>query len=313
MHFPIRAGIFHRSHGAVRAIDGVTLAVKEGETLGVVGESGCGKTTLGRIMARLYKPTAGMVTYRGRDLNKMSRADVQTFRREVQVIFQDPYESLNSRQTVGSILSEPFVINRIGDRKFREAEVTRLLERVGLPARAITKYPHEFSGGQRQRIGIARALALNPKVVVCDEPVSALDVSIQSQILNLLLDLQNELGLTLVFIAHDLAVVRHISDRIAVMYLGKVVELGNAEALCARPEHPYTRALISAVASPDPGDREARIILQGEVPSPAAPPPGCVFQTRCPRAEAHCRVDAPELKQKTDPTNPGLVACHFVE
>ncbi len=295
MHFPIHGGILWRRIGKVYAADGVSLTVRAGETLGLVGESGCGKTTVGRSIARLYKPTEGKIIFSGKDMSHISRKELRELRRDLQIIFQDPFESLDSRQTVGDILEEPFIIHRIGTPEKRKSEVKKLLARVGLNENAINRFPHEFSGGQRQRIGIARAIALKPKMIICDEPVSALDVSIQSQILNLLLELQEEMKLSYLFIAHDLSVVKHISDRIAVMYLGKIVEYTDADTLYESPLHPYTHALISAIPVPDPTVKKKRIILKGDVPSPIHPPSGCVFHTRCPYVTDRCKTEVPEL------------------
>jgi len=295
MHFPIHGGIFRRQVGTVYAVDGVSLRIKPGETVGLVGESGCGKTTVGRAILRLYKPTEGQVIFNGEDMSHLGRRQLRDVRRDLQMIFQDPFESLNSRYTIRDILEEPFIIHRIGTAEARGDQVRELLNRVGLPEGAVTQFPHEFSGGQRQRIGIARAIALNPKMIICDEPVSALDVSIQSQILNLLLDLQQEMRLTYLFIAHDLAVVKHISDRIAVMYLGKIVEYADADTLYENPVHPYTNALISAIPVPDPAARKKKHLLTGDVPSPIHPPSGCVFHTRCPYAVDRCKIEVPEL------------------
>ncbi len=295
MYFPIHGGIFQRRVGWVYAVDGVTLKVREGETLGLVGESGCGKTTLGRTIARLYKPTGGSVIFGGQDLSGLNQQRLREVRRDLQMIFQDPFESLNARHTISDILQEPFEIHKIGIPKDRNEEILQLLNRVGLDEGVLTRFPHEFSGGQRQRIGIARAIALKPKMVICDEPVSALDVSIQSQILNLLLELQVEMNLTYLFIAHDLAVVKHISDYIAVMYLGKIVEWADADTLYQHPVHPYTHALLSAIPVPDPAVKKKKQILSGDVPSPVNPPPGCVFHTRCPHAKEYCKDKVPEL------------------
>ncbi|MDY6790119.1 MAG: oligopeptide/dipeptide ABC transporter ATP-binding protein [Thermodesulfobacteriota bacterium] len=295
MHFPIHGGILWRRIGKVYAADGISLKVKAGETVGLVGESGCGKTTVGRSIARLYRPTEGKVIFDGKDMSHISRKELRELRRDLQIIFQDPFESLDSRQTVGDILEEPFIIHGIGTSEMRKIEVNKLLERVGLNENAINRFPHEFSGGQRQRIGIARAIALKPKMIICDEPVSALDVSIQSQILNLLLELQEEMKLSYIFIAHDLSVVKHISDRIAVMYLGKIVEYTDADTLYQRPAHPYTHALISAIPVPDPAIRKKKQILKGDVPSPIHPPSGCVFHTRCQYVTDRCRKEEPEL------------------
>ena len=295
MYFPIHGGILRRRVGWVYAVDGVSLKVRTGETLGLVGESGCGKTTVGRTIARLYKPVAGNVIFDGNDLARLSHRALREVRRDLQIIFQDPFESLNARHTVRDILQEPFQIHNIGIPKNREEEVVQLLSRVGMDDDALIRFPHEFSGGQRQRIGIARAIALKPKMIICDEPVSALDVSIQSQILNLLLELQSEMKLTYLFIAHDLAVVKHISDRIAVMYLGKIMEYADADTLYDHPAHPYTHALIAAIPVPDPQIKKKRQILGGDVPSPIHPPPGCVFHTRCPYVKDKCKMQVPEL------------------
>ena len=300
MHFPIMRGIvFQRQVGAIKAVDGLDFSMVKGETLGLVGESGCGKSTTGRAILQLYRPTDGHVIFEGQDLTQTKGEDLRKMRRRMQMIFQDPYASLNPRMTVGSIISEPLEVHGIGSsRKERQERVQDLLKRVNLNPYFVNRYPHEFSGGQRQRIGIARALAVNPAFIVCDEPISALDVSIQAQIINLLEDLQEELGLTYLFIAHDLSVVRHISDRIAVMYLGKIVELADRDALYANPMHPYTQALLSAVPIPDPviESKRQRIILEGDVPSPANPPKGCRFNTRCPRVMDICRQQEPAFK-----------------
>ncbi len=300
MHFPVLAGIFKRRAGNVYAVDDVSFTIKPGETLGLVGESGCGKTTIGRVIVRLYQPTAGSVLFQEKNILDLSRNNTLGFYRDVQMIFQDPFESLNSRHTISTILEEPFIIHKIGSRKDRGSAVKKLLNRVGLPEKAANRFPHEFSGGQRQRIGIARAIALNPKLIICDEPVSALDVSIQSQILNLLLELQEEMNLTYLFIAHDLAVVKHMSDKIAVMYLGKIVEFADADIIYKNPIHPYTRALISAIPVTDPTRKSKKQVLHGDVPSPINPPPGCCFHTRCPHAEERCKLEIPELLPSSD-------------
>jgi oligopeptide/dipeptide ABC transporter ATP-binding protein len=311
MHFPIYGGVFLRRIGAVYAVDGISFNVKAGETVGLVGESGCGKTTVGRALLRLYDPTDGDVIFEGDNMSNLSRRQLRRLRRNMQMIFQDPFESLNGRHTIGYILEEPFIVHRIGTPEERKTEVKSLLNRVGLPESVITRFPHEFSGGQRQRIGIARAIALKPKMIICDEPVSALDVSIQSQILNLLLDLQQEMNLTYLFIAHDLAVVKHISDRVAVMYLGKIVEYTDADTIYDKPLHPYTQALISAIPIPDPFVKKNRQILKGYLPSPSNPPQGCRFHTRCPYKVDRCRREEPELRSAPGMSGDShLIACH---
>jgi oligopeptide transport system ATP-binding protein len=309
MHFPVREGVLMRARRFNRAVDGVSFTIAPGETLGLVGESGCGKSTLGRCIVRLYQPTGGKILFNGKDITRLSPRALLPMRREIQMIFQDPMESLNARHTVGEIIEEPLIIHRMGRGPERRLRVAQLLDLVGLPARSATRYPFEFSGGQRQRIGIARAIALNPRLVICDEPVSALDVSIQSQILNLLMDLQRELGLAYLFIAHDLAVVKHISDRIAVMYLGRIVETGPGDTLYRYAGHPYTRSLISAIPIPDPRKHHQRIVLQGDVPSPINPPGGCTFHPRCRHAEARCRSEAPGLREGL--ASHQHLACHF--
>ena len=306
-HFAVRQGVFARGHAQVHAVEGVTLEVRRGETLGIVGESGCGKSTTARLMLRLLDPTAGTIRFDGRDITHLSQRALRPLRREMQMIFQDPYSSLNPRKTVGQIVGAPFAIHHTA--KNSRSRVRELLSRVGLSPEHYNRYPHEFSGGQRQRIGVARALALQPKLIVCDEPVSALDVSIQAQILNLLRSLQHDFNLTFVFISHDLSVIRQIADRIAVMYLGRVVELGASEAIYEHPKHPYTAALLSAVprASAD-GDGRKRIVLGGDVPSPIAPQSGCVFHPRCPRFHpGHCDVEEPLLRD----VGGQLAACHY--
>ncbi len=298
MWFPIRRGILQRHMGDVKAVDGVDFDVYQGETLGLVGESGCGKSTTGRSILQLYRPTAGEVRFTGQDLTKLKGENLRQMRRRMQMIFQDPYASLNPRMTVGSIVSEPMEVHNIGTKSERLERVRELLKVVGLNPYFINRYPHEFSGGQRQRIGVARALAVNPSFIVCDEPISALDVSIQAQVINLLEDLQEQFGLTYLFIAHDLSVVRHISDRIAVMYLGKVMELADRDELYRNPMHPYSQALLSAVPIPDPvvEEKRKRIILEGDVPSPVNPPKGCNFCTRCPKVLDVCREHEPEFR-----------------
>ncbi|MFD4411473.1 ABC transporter ATP-binding protein [Streptomyces sp. NPDC058476] len=312
-HFPIKKGLLQRQVGAVHAVDGIDFEVKAGETLGVVGESGCGKSTMGRLITRLLEPTGGKVEFEGKDITHLGVGGMRPLRRDVQMIFQDPYSSLNPRHTIGTIVGAPFKLQGVEPEGGIKNEVQRLLSVVGLNPEHYNRYPHEFSGGQRQRIGIARALALNPKLVVADEPVSALDVSIQAQVVNLLDDLQQELGLTYVIIAHDLSVVRHVSDRIAVMYLGKIVELADRESLYRAPMHPYTKALMSAVPIPDPRRKNAkseRILLKGDVPSPISPPSGCRFHTRCWKATEICRTTEPALIE----LKPGQqVACHHPE
>ncbi|MCC5835540.1 MAG: ATP-binding cassette domain-containing protein [Opitutales bacterium] len=280
MFFPVKGGVLQRTQAQLKAVNGVSLSIRKGETLGLVGESGCGKSTLGKCAVRLLRPTGGQVLFEGNDISSLSRKALKPYRRDIQMIFQDPAESLNPRHSIGSLLEEPFLVHGNRDAADRNRRVLKLLDIVGLPASAIEKFPFEFSGGQRQRIGIARAIALNPKLVICDEPVSALDVSVQSQILNLLMNLQEEFNLSYIFIAHDLAVVKHISDRVAIMYLGKIVELGPTEEIFRNPLHAYTRALISAIPVPRPGQRRERILLKGDVPSPIDPPEGCAFARR---------------------------------
>ncbi|HHV80615.1 TPA: ABC transporter ATP-binding protein [bacterium] len=306
--FPIRGGIFQRTVGYVRAVENVSFSIDRGETLGLVGESGCGKTTTGRSILRLIEPTSGKVYFKGIDITALSKKDLAPLRREMQIIFQDPYGSLNPRMTVGDIIGEGLEIHKIASGKEKERRIMELLEVVGLPPAYMRRYPHEFSGGQRQRIGIARALAVNPKFIVCDEPVSALDVSIQSQIINLLKDLQKQFEFTYLFIAHDLSVVKYMSDKIAVMYLAKIVEYTTTEELFNNPKHPYTLALMSAIPVPDPDVRKQRIVLQGDLPSPSNPPKGCRFNTRCPKVMNICKEAEPELK---DIGKEHLVACHL--
>ena len=305
-HFPIRRGFWSRTVGHVKAVDGVSFDILPGEVLGLVGESGCGKTTTGRCILRLIEPTSGEVLFEGEDVLQLERGDMRRLRRRMQIIFQDPYSSLNPRITVGGMLAEALKIHRIAEGETAQARIRHLLEVVGLFPEHASRYPHEFSGGQRQRIGIARALSVDPKFIVCDEPVSALDVSVQAQVINLLQDLQKEFDLTFLFIAHDLAVVEHISDRVAVMYLGKLMELADSEELYRNPLHPYTRALLAAIPVPEPKARRERIELEGDVPSPANPPPGCPFHPRCPIATAECAEVVPEFR---DVGNGHYVAC----
>ena len=307
-YFPIKGGVFSKTIGYVYAVDDVNFTLARGETLGLVGESGCGKSTTGRTILRLIEPTDGELYFEGQDITKLEKSAMRALRREMQIIFQDPYASLNPRMTVGSIIGEPLEIHKIAKGSEKEERVASLLQKVGLRAEDMRKYPHEFSGGQRQRIGIARALALNPKLIVCDEPVSALDVSIQAQVINLLGDLQAEFGLSYLFIAHNLNVVEHISNRVAVMYLGQIVELASDEDLYKNPQHPYTEALLSAVPIPDPTLKKKRIILEGDVPSPINPPKGCHFHTRCMYKEQICEEVEPEFK---DIGGGHWVACHF--
>ncbi len=307
-HFPLKGGVFSKTIGHVYAVDGISFTLQSGETLGLVGESGCGKSTTGRTILRLIEPTEGSVKFEGQEITDLDKGNMRSLRREMQIIFQDPYASLNPRMTVGSIIGEPLEIHKIARGSEKEDQVASLLEKVGLRSEDMRKYPHEFSGGQRQRIGIARALGLNPKLIVCDEPVSALDVSIQAQVINLLEDLQEEFRLSYLFIAHNLNVVEHISNRVAVMYLGKIVELTTDTELYTNPQHPYTEALLSAVPVPDPTVEKRRIILQGDVPSPINPPSGCHFHTRCPYKEKICEEEIPEFK---DIGGGHWVACHI--
>ena len=309
-HYPVRKGVFGRVTGQVHAVDDVSFSIAEGETLGLVGESGCGKSTTGKAVLKLVEPTSGSIDWRGRRIDQLSAANMRPFRRELQAVFQDPYSSLNPRMRAQDIVGEPIRnFENASNAEIRE-RVAALFDKVGLRADQMIKYPYEFSGGQRQRLGIARALALKPKLIVCDEPVSALDVSVQAQVINLLMDLQDEMQLSYLFVAHDLAVVEHISHRVAVMYLGKIVELTDKRSLFAHPQHPYTEALLSAVPTPDPRAQKKRIILGGDVPSPINPPAGCRFHTRCPYAVERCRAEEPAMKE----VRPGhFGACHLRE
>jgi oligopeptide/dipeptide ABC transporter ATP-binding protein len=315
MHFPIRKGMLRRTVGHVKAVDDVSFFIREGETLGLVGESGCGKTTVGRSILRLYEPTGGTVRYRLNgepvDLLRLDDQAMRKVRRQLQIIFQDPFSSLDPRMSVRDIVAEPLRINRIGSKAQQTERVAELLEKVGLNTAQMSRYPHEFSGGQRQRLGIARALTLNPRLIVCDEPVSALDVSVQAQVLNLLMDLQQEFHLTYLFIAHDLSVVEYISDRVAVMYLGKIVEVADADQIYRAPKHPYSEALLSAIPIPDPRAKKQRKVLQGSVPDPSNPPSGCNFHTRCPYAQEICRREEPPLV-RVENGSERYAACHFV-
>jgi peptide/nickel transport system ATP-binding protein len=308
-YFPIHRGVFARVAAYVKAVDDVSFAIRKGETFGLVGESGCGKTTAGRAILRLLEPDGGTIRFDGDDLLSLGKEELRRKRRDMQIIFQDPYASLNPRMTVRTIVGEPFAIHGIASGSERDDRVRELLRTVGLDPSVMSRYPHEFSGGQRQRIGIARALALKPKLIVADEPVSALDVSIQAQIINLLADLQQQLGLTYLFISHAIPVIEHISTRIGVMYLGKLVEVGTSQQICTSPKHPYTQALLSAVPIPDPAAKKQRVVLRGDVPTPINPPSGCRFHTRCPIAVDRCKLEEPPLRQVADGRD---VACHLV-
>lgn len=312
-YFPIKGGFLGRTVNHVKALDGISFTIYEGETVSIVGESGCGKSTTGRAILRLEEPTEGVVEFQGTDLTKISNREMRKFRKDLQIIFQDPYASINPRQTVASVLNEAMQIQNVLPPNERRARIEELLETVGLRPYQADRYPHEFSGGQRQRIGIARALSVNPKLIICDEAVSALDVSIQAQVLNLLEELQKEYGLTYLFISHDLGVVRHISNRIIVMYLGKIVEIADKESLFENPQHPYTKALLSAIPVPDPDAKKNRIVLKGDVPSPIDPPTGCRFHTRCPYATDKCRTEEPLLRSSNMMKGGHQAACHYME
>ncbi len=308
-HFPVRRGIWQRAAGTVRAVDDVSFQVPRGKTLGLVGESGCGKTTIARTVVRLSRPTAGQILFEGRDLESLSAGELRKVRPKMQMVFQDPYSSLNPRMNVGRVIGEPLLEHTSASKAERKDRISELMNIVGLDPGFMSRYPHEFSGGQRQRIGIARALALNPDLIICDEPISALDVSIQGQIVNLLEDVQDQFGLTYLFISHDLGMIRHMCDRVAVMYLGRIAEIGTGEDIYRRPQHPYTKALLSSVPQPNPKSRRERIVLSGEIPSPTDPPAGCRFNTRCPVVEPRCKEQPPDLREVGQNHK---VACHLV-
>ncbi|SFM04088.1 ABC transporter ATP-binding protein [Salibacterium qingdaonense] len=312
-YFPIKGGVFGRTVNHVKAVDDVSFYVNEGETLSIVGESGCGKSTTGRAVLRLDEPTEGDIQFNGENLLDLNKNDMRKKRKDMQIIFQDPYASINPRQTVRQVLEEAMAIQDVVPKADRVDKMMELLDTVGLGSHQLDRFPHEFSGGQRQRVGIARALAVDPKFIICDESVSALDVSIQAQVLNLLKNLQEQYNLTYLFIAHDLGVVRHISDRVAVMYLGRVVEIGEKEEIFDNPKHPYTKSLLSAIPVPDPSHKQERIVLKGDVPSPIDPPPGCRFHTRCPFATEKCRDETPELRKTETMTGTHEAACHYME
>lgn len=310
-YYPLQKRLFSKTQAYVKAVDDISFNVKKGETFGLVGESGCGKSTTGRSLLRLIEPTEGQIWFEGQNISQLSSEELRRKRRDMQIVFQDPFSSLDPRHSVQRILEEPLIVHGVGNRMERQSIIQRLIDVVGLTSSHLQRYPHQFSGGQRQRIGIARALSLQPKLIVADEPVSALDVSIQSQVINLMQDLQDEFGLTYIFIAHDLSVVRHICDRVAVMYLGRIVEMADKESLYSNPQHPYTQALLSAVPEPNPDMKKERVILQGEVPSPANAPIGCAFHTRCPKVMDVCTTHRPDLVSRNNVEGDHLTACHL--